>query len=194
MDKKEICEVKNCKENICTKSLCSRHYQRSKIYGDPSYEYKYKWVEPIYIPRNMKHSLLCNIDGCDRKYKAKGMCNKHYSNNLRQKNREKYNKWERNWAKNNPEKKLYSNLKYLQKISESFDMTSSEYQYTLMFWSKSIKKLDNSKCKNCSSKNNLHAHHIMPKALFPKLSLDLDNGITLCMKCHSKIHSWMEVR
>lgn len=193
MAKLIYCNVIDCNEEIYAKFLCNRHYQRSKIYGNPLYKYVYKWVKHNYIPRNMNNNGLCGIDNCNRKYHAKGMCNKHYSNNLRRKNREKYNEWERNWAKNNPEKKLASNLKYLQKLSKSFDITSSQYNHTLNAWSKTIKKLDNNICKNCNSKENLHAHHIMPKASFPKLSFNLDNGITLCIVCHSSMHSWMEV-
>jgi predicted restriction endonuclease len=34
----------------------------------------------------------------------------------------------------------------------------------------------------------LQAHHIKPYALYPKLAWDIDNGITLCDKCHHEAH------
>lgn len=53
-----------------------------------------------------------------------------------------------------------------------------------------LSKIDNFMCKNCSSTENLNSHHIQPKAEFPELSLDLNNGITLCLDCHSEIHGY----
>jgi hypothetical protein len=31
------------------------------------------------------------------------------------------------------------------------------------------------------------AHHIWPKAVYPLLAYDLDNGICLCWKCHREV-------
>ena len=30
----------------------------------------------------------------------------------------------------------------------------------------------------------LEEHHIYPKSIHPKRAYDLDNGVTLCVKCH----------
>lgn len=116
-------------------------------------------------------NFICKIKKCDKKHFGKGYCQKHYN-------------------KEYPEITLKSYIKHLEKISKSFNMNSIKFKYALMSWSSSIKKLDNNICKNCSSKNNLHAHHIQPKSLFPKLALELDNGITLCKNCHSEIHDF----
>lgn len=86
------------------------------------------------------------------------------------------------WQKNNPEKVYLIKKRYNEKINiprASFGL-----------WAKTIKILDNYMCKNCDSTDNLHAHHIQPKALYPELSLDLDNGVTLCKKCHSELHGF----
>lgn len=55
-------------------------------------------------------------------------------------------------------------------------------------WGKEIKKRDNLMCQICYTSNNLHAHHIKPKSLFPDLAYDIDNGITLCDNCHYEVH------
>jgi len=34
----------------------------------------------------------------------------------------------------------------------------------------------------------LHIHHIMPYSLYPEIAWDIDNGITLCEKCHYKTY------
>ena len=51
-------------------------------------------------------------------------------------------------------------------------------------WANKIIRMFNSKCAICSSVNNLHAHHIAPKAKHPELKYDLNNGIALCHTCH----------
>lgn len=90
----------------------------------------------------------------------------------------------------NPHIQLKANTNQLKRFGILFDMSSMKFSYALKSWSKMIKKLDNNICKLCDSKGKLHSHHIKPKALFPKLSLQLNNGITLCVKCHSKTHGF----
>jgi len=77
-------------------------------------------------------------------------------------------------------------------------------------WAKHVYERDNYTCQHCGAKGiepsqsfieqegrtitifdpglKLYAHHIKPYALFPKLAYDIDNGITLCHKCHVKAH------
>ncbi len=151
----------------------------------------------------------CTI--CSNEYMAKDLCLKHY----REKNherilmlsskwgkehiervKEKNKLWNKNnsekrkiWRENNPAKTLQYSINHLNKLSVLFDMNSMEYKYALRSWSKAIKKRDNI-CKLCNSKENLHAHHIQPKNEFPKQSLDLDNGVTLCKNCHYEVHGY----
>lgn len=58
-------------------------------------------------------------------------------------------------------------------------------------WRKSIFERDNYICQGCGydKGNILQAHHILPKKSFPHLILSIDNGLTLCKKCHQKAHS-----
>lgn len=67
--------------------------------------------------------------------------------------------------------------------------------YGLAYWSRSVKRRDNYICQNCGidgkkvcnhcgEKPRLHAHHIKEWVDHPELRLDINNGITLCFKCH----------
>ena len=47
---------------------------------------------------------------------------------------------------------------------------------------------DNHKCYLCECKDNLVVHHILYRRYYKDYVLDLDNLITVCRKCHYKIH------
>lgn len=55
-------------------------------------------------------------------------------------------------------------------------------------WRKSVYKRDNYKCVNCGSKQKLNAHHIKSWKDYPELRYEVENGITLCEKCHIQYH------
>ena len=75
-------------------------------------------------------------------------------------------------------KKLYKLL-----LAKSFRTRHKQDQ----IWAERIKKRDG-KCLYCGSNEMLEAHHIMPFSENYGKRLDLDNGITLCKKCHNKKH------
>lgn len=84
-------------------------------------------------------------------------------------------------------------LKVISRYSKEFELTPKKYRYALMFWSKIIKNRDNNKCQICGNKGQI-AHHILHKAKYPKLSLNINNGITLCRWCHAGVHEWTSIR
>lgn len=61
--------------------------------------------------------------------------------------------------------------------------TSLKYK----IWRRSVFKRDDYTCQLCGVVGGeLNADHIKPFALFPKLRFSVNNGRTLCRKCHTK--------
>ena len=64
-----------------------------------------------------------------------------------------------------------------------------EYKEKLREWARLVKERDNYTCQLCGKKLDenkpagLAAHHIIPRTI-KELSLDVNNGITLCSYCH----------
>ena len=60
-------------------------------------------------------------------------------------------------------------------------------------WRNQVLSRDSYICQDCErqcrkSEKGLAAHHIKPYAKYPELRLDVDNGVTLCRKCHMARH------
>lgn len=67
------------------------------------------------------------------------------------------------------------------------DRNSTRYRY----WRKSVFERDGFVCQGCGTKNNLQAHHIIHWQDCkdkPELRYYVENGITLCRKCHLEAH------
>lgn len=84
---------------------------------------------------------------------------------------------------------------------DNFNTGSNHYEWkehlhdknvklALKQWATKIKERDDYTCKICGNDNKqvLEAHHIKHKSKFPELQFDYDNGITLCLNCHSEQH------
>ena len=56
-------------------------------------------------------------------------------------------------------------------------------------WRIDVYKRDGFKCQmpGCKTTKNLNAHHIQKWASASMLRYDIDNGITLCRRCHKEV-------
>lgn len=78
----------------------------------------------------------------------------------------------------------YGQIKYPKGFNQKDNIRSGQTQWSLL-----VKKRDNYICQKCGLKEDImYAHHINPVAFEPLESMDIDNGITLCKKCHKMIH------
>ena len=60
--------------------------------------------------------------------------------------------------------------------------------YSYRQWRKKVLERDGYKCQKCGSTEKLNVHHIKSFAEFPDEREKIENGITLCEKCHRKLH------
>jgi len=88
----------------------------------------------------------------------------------------------------------------MRKVNKKKHLTilKSYAQSTLLSkWSRRVRVRDNNTCYMCGQSRKkkkrggvplvLQAHHIYPKYLFPWKMFDLNNGITLCFRCHRMV-------
>lgn len=88
-------------------------------------------------------------------------------------------------------KKLYKDG--IRKISGDSKNTSERHrligtiEYKL--WRLAVFERDKYTCRVCNTKGGiLHAHHIKEWAKHSELRFDINNGLTLCRKCHIEVH------
>lgn len=72
------------------------------------------------------------------------------------------------------------------KKDPNLDPTSRKASFKT--WAPLVKERDNFICQKCGSTENLHAHHILEWQDYPDERFNVDNGITLCSKCHIETH------
>ena len=53
-------------------------------------------------------------------------------------------------------------------------------------WRNQVFRRDNYQCINCEMIGYIEAHHIKSWANYPDLRFEVDNGMTLCKKCHNE--------
>lgn len=106
----------------------------------------------------------------------------------RERNKERKRMMDKEYRQKNPEVKLKSDIKSLEKYAIPFKLSYKKYKWALQSWSKICRKRDNNECQICGSTNRLHTHHIFKKSNYPRLALNVNNGITLCTLHHHQVH------
>lgn len=63
-------------------------------------------------------------------------------------------------------------------------------------WALKVLNRDGYKCMRCNVSGQiatLQAHHIYPYEMFPDKRSDIENGVTLCSKCHWEVHDILDI-
>lgn len=66
----------------------------------------------------------------------------------------------------------------------------AHYERKMVIFSRVVKARDNHTCKMCGSKEKIESNHIIPVRDIKDEAIlfDINNGITLCRRCHLSIH------
>lgn len=129
--------------------------------------------------------LSCGVSFWRRPFDIKNGNNKFCSKNC-------YFEWQKGKSKGkyNRDQSKEKNPNWKGGVSDKNNLIRTSKKYKN--WRKKIFKRDDWTCQKCGSRSGknkaviLHAHHIKPFALYPDLRFNLENGITLCKKCHNK--------
>jgi len=78
---------------------------------------------------------------------------------------------------------IFNKKKYREGESPYYDRPNQSQ------WRDLVLTHDNNECQLCGATKELHAHHFEGIELNPVESADVDNGITLCKKCHIIVHN-----
>ncbi len=96
-------------------------------------------------------------------------------------------KYQKAWEKRNRVKRSEDQLNNYLKFALLFNLKSNEYKRALQSWSQLVRNRDYNSCRLCGKPSKI-SHHIIFKKIAPRLSLNLNNGIALCIPCHKEIH------
>lgn len=93
-----------------------------------------------------------------------------------------------NWSSRNRRGKNAPNYVHGKCNGNLLFRSTREYK----IWRFEVFKRDNFTCQKCNDSRggNLQAHHIKPFSLHSKHRLNINNGITLCKKCHKKTKTY----
>lgn len=101
--------------------------------------------------------------------------------------RKKSGNWEKSMKDNPLWKRGKENPNWKGGHDSEVQRARKDNRYAI--WRKSIFERDNYTCQKCGIRGgSLHAHHIKDWASNKALRFDIENGLTVCVPCHRKIH------
>lgn len=109
----------------------------------------------------------------------------------------------RNWIISISQRKEMSNRRKGDKNPMWKGGLKSEYMrirasLDFKLWRMAVFSRDEFKCRKCGVSGTrftrLNPHHIKNFSQYPELRFELDNGITLCQKCHQEFHKRFDTK
>ena len=139
----------------------------------------------------MQKCLYCGKDipittnSAHRKYCSRKCSRRHYY--IRNKKHEQDGC--KRWYQANRKSELAKNKEYRKQNRELFDWYHNKKRFGGL--RDGILKRDNNICQICGSPEKLNIHHIDGNGYKNKTPHNtIDNLITLCSSCHTKLHHW----
>ena len=198
------------KTKICKK--CGRELPLDNFYKDNGCKDGYKSTCKECTKK--KYKYVCEYCGKEfyTEHKNKRFCSRDCSNRSRKITREKYiceycgKEFERLSSQVNGKYHIYCSDECKGKAFGLGNRGENHHRYnpnltdedrgktttTLEYisWRKEVFERDNYTCQCCGDNKggNLNAHHKNARNLFPNEKYDVNNGVTLCEKCHKEFH------
>lgn len=117
-------------------------------------------------------------------------------NRLGTKQPESFKKLKRlQFLKNNPVYNPQTIIKIKESLKKRWDLIgrkSKRIRNTdYLLWRSFVFERDNYTCQSCNQSGcYIEAHHIKSWIKYPKLRLEISNGLTLCKKCHKETDNY----
>ena len=172
---------KNLKLTFCSKD-CYHNSKKTRI------EKNCKICNNKFLPKSNKPNIYCSNECRYTDKSTKNIkfictgCEKEFERNINILAKSKTHFCNKTCKNTYDRNKRYQNYK---RFKHPLNLKTA-----LKYWSYQIKERDSFICQGCGENNIkfLEAHHIKHKSKYPELAFNIDNGITLCFKCHLKEH------
>jgi len=162
----------NKDENHFCSRECKGEWISSNAIGENGYNFKYG--------KNKLVRYNCDLCGIEFDIEQHKLVNKVGDRHLC--SDECLSMFRQGLALSNP--KVRRAWNYINNRCDNLGIKSTDY----LKWKKDVLIRDNKVCRLCGSKDYLCTHHGVSVRERPDLALDINNGITVCVKCHNKIH------
>jgi 5-methylcytosine-specific restriction endonuclease McrA/ribosomal protein L32 len=178
---------RNTKDGMTKVKFCSLDC-RHKFYSGKNHP-------KFNINRHSSETILCAC-GCGTeipKYDNKGRIKKYVVGHTMKGKRRKFtDEWRKNISKSNTRnEKIMGKNHWNWKGGVTGQLKSIRHSKEYREWRLMVYRKDHFSCQECGKHCNEHqiiAHHIKDFKNYPKLRFDVNNGITLCRKCHLALH------
>lgn len=174
-------------------SIKTTYYERNKdrikkYHQTPEYKEKQRKKSLEWHHQNLERAKIKHAKWYQKNKEREKLKQKEYGKEYR--SRSEIKERNKKYAKEhyNPEGQLKANIKHIKKYAAPLKLPDKKFKYGLVAWSNTIKKRDTKLCQICGSTKKTHAHHIFEKSKYPQLSLNPNNGVTLCVLHHQQTH------